>query len=180
MAQFARPASDVETGLWTSTPLWSKVNEGDPGDDVTIASADNSNGDNAEFTTTNVTDPQVDTGHVLRVQWAKSASGGHTINGNLELWQGTVAAGTLIATLTVNDLSEVFQTDTLALTTGQAGNITDYTDLNLQLLRTGTVGGQPATRRSLVVDFAELEVPDLPASLVHNSQTRALRPNLVR
>lgn len=160
MAQFARPDSDIATGSWSATPLWSKIDEGDPGDDTTITSDNNTSPDNADFTLSDVSDPGVDTNHIIRVEWNKDSSGGHSINAVAELWQGTPGTGTLIATLSVTGIGATPQTDTYTLTSTEAGNITDYTGLTLRLSRQGDTGGSPSGRRSLVVDFAELEVPD--------------------
>lgn len=161
MTQFARPAADQATGTWVTTPLWSKVDEGAPGDDTDITSADNTSPDDAVFTTTIVGDPGVHTGHVLRAAWHKSAAGGHSIDAVLRLYQGDPGAGgTLIATLSVVGIGETEQTDTATLTEVQAGNITDYAGLYLLLRRAGDTGGNPNGRRSLVVDFVELELPD--------------------
>lgn len=164
MAQFARPASDTATGSWTSTPLWSKVDEGATGDNVTITSADNTSPDNADFACTSVTDPTSSSGHILRAAWNKSATAGHTINAILELWQGTPGTGTLIATLTTNNIGATEQTDTYTLSGTEADNITNYAALSLRLSRQGDTGGNPSTRRSLVCDFCELEVPDAAVS----------------
>ena len=160
MAQLARPDADQATGNWSSTPLWSKVDEGSSGDDTTIASANNTNGDNADLRLSDVADPASSSGHIIRAAWNKNATGGHTIDAIAELWQGVPGTGTLIATLTVNDIGATEQTDTHALTGTEADNITDYADLFLRVSRQGDTGGNPTGRRSLVVDFCELEVPD--------------------
>lgn len=161
MAQFARPASDSATGSWSSTPLWSKIDEGSPGDDTTITSDNNTSPDNADFTINSVTDPESSSSHVLRAAWNKDSSGGHSINAVLELYQGDPAgAGSLIATLSVTGIGATEQEDSYTLNGTEADNITDYSDLYLRLSRQGDTGGNPNGRRSLVVDFAELEVPD--------------------
>lgn len=161
MAQFVRPTSDIAAGLWTTAPLWSKVDEGAPGDDVVITSGNNSSPDNADFGCNAVTDPEVSTGHVLRAAWNKSAAAGHSVNAVLELWQGTPGTGTLIATLSVTAIGETEVTSTYTLSGTEADSITDYSALTLRLSRQGDTGGAGSTRRSLVADFIELEVPDV-------------------
>jgi len=161
MAQFARPDADQATGSWTTTPLWSKVDEGSDGGD-TITSDAVGNGvatTNADLRLSDVTDPAVSTGHIIRSRWASSST--RDITPTCELWLGIPGSGTLIATLTgatLLDTTEV--TDTHTLTGTEADNITDYTDLFLRLVGTGS-GGGPS--RSLVVEFCELEVPDVSA-----------------
>lgn len=160
MAQFARPAADSDAGQWTSAPLWSKVDEGAPGDSTLITS-DNNSDDSAFFTTTSVADPGVTTGHILRARWAKSALDGHAVQGRLSLYQGDPnASGVLIVQLLDNSLTDVLETSTLTLSGAEVGAITDYSDLHLRLRRTGSTGGNPNTRRSLLVEFIELEIPD--------------------
>lgn len=160
MAQFARPDSDIATGSWTTTPLWSKIDEGATGDGTTISSDNNTAPDNTDFTLSNISDPGVDTNHIIRAKWNKDSSSGHSINAVAELWQGTPGTGTLIATLSVTGIGATPTTSTYTLSSAEAGNITDYSSITLRLSRQGDTGGPPNGRRSLVVDFAELEVPD--------------------
>lgn len=164
MAQILVPVADLAAGSWTTTPLWSKVDDDSTvnpsGDGTTITSADNSAPDNADLDLATGTDPASSTGHILRARWNKSASGGHAINAVLELWQGTPGTGTLIATLSVTGITEVEQESTYTLSTAEADSITDYAALNLRVSRQGDTGGNPSTRRSLVVDLVELEIPD--------------------
>ena len=162
MAQFVRPVADVDDGSWASTPFFSKIDEdiGGGGDDSTIASDAVSNNVNTsdldlEGTNSGITDPAISTGHILRVLWSSSATDDMT--GHFELWQGVPDVGSLLAEATVElvDTTEVETTHTL--TAGEADSITDYNDLHFALWGRGT-GGGPA--RSLVVDAAELELPD--------------------
>lgn len=158
MAQFARPDADQAAGSWTTTPLWSKVDEGSDGGD-TIASEVVSNSvatTLADLRLSDVTDPVSSADHIIRARWASSST--RDITPFCELWLGTPGSGTLIATLApavLGDATEI--TDTYTLTGTEADNITDYTDLYLRLRGTG-FGGGPS--RSLVVEFCELETPD--------------------
>lgn len=168
MPQILVPTSTVATGSWTTTPLWSKINDNSTvqptGDDVKITSADNTNGDNADFKITSGTDPVSETGHILRARWHKSGAGGHTVNAVLELWEGVPGTGTLRATLSVAGIGETEIGSTYTLSAAEANSISNYTNLHLRLSRQGDTGGQPATRRSLVADLIELEIPDAPAA----------------
>lgn len=162
MAQFAVPVSDQATGAWTTTPLWSKVDEGSASeDDVEIASDDNTSPDNAdlELTNTGLSSPQAGN-HIIRARWHKDASGGHSVNAICELWQGIPDTGSLIATLSVTGISDVEATDTYTLNGTEVGNITDYNDFYFRVSRQGDTAGNPATRRSLLVDLVEFEFPD--------------------
>ena len=88
MAQFARPSSDVATGNWTSTPLWQKVDEVTRSDTDFISSANNTSGDTCELGLSNISDPALSTGHVLRYAYRKSAAVGHSIDVRVRLLQG--------------------------------------------------------------------------------------------
>lgn len=167
MAQILLPDSDVATGSWTATPLWSKVDDDSTvnasGDGTTIASDNNTAPDNADFTLSDGTDPESSTGHILRARWNKDSTGGHAITAVLELWQGTAGSGTLIATLSVVDIGATEVESTYTLSGAEADAITNYADLQLRLSRQGDTGGNPNSRRSLVVDLIEFEIPDAAA-----------------
>lgn len=156
MATYARPDADQATGSWTTTPLWSKVDEGSDGGD-TIASDAVGNGietTKADLRLSNPTDPGHPLAHILRCRWASDSA--RDIDAICELWEGVPDTGTLIATLAAS------LTDATEITSEYRLNpasevISDYTDLYIRLYGTG-VGGGPS--RSLVVEFCELEVPD--------------------
>jgi hypothetical protein len=152
--QYARPNADVSTGSWTATPLFSKVNESSANDSPFISSDNNTNGDTAELALSSVTAPSAGT-VTVRVRSRKSASAGHTIDHVVALVQG----GTVIATSTVADITEVWTTRSFALTTAQRDSITDWADLRIRLTRNGSTGGAGGTRRSLDVSWVELEAP---------------------
>ncbi|MGH6718760.1 MAG: hypothetical protein ACREER_05530 [Alphaproteobacteria bacterium] len=156
MAQFARPDSDIAVGLWTATPLWSKIDEATADDADLITSSNNSTSDICELGTSNVTDPAVSTGHIVRYRYKKSAAGGHTVNLRTRLLQGA----TQIASWTHNNISETFADATQTLSGAEADSITDYTNLRLEFQRSGDTGGAGGTRRSAIVSWAELEVPN--------------------
>ena len=156
MAQFVRPDSDIATGTGWTTSGFARLDEGSPGlGDV----ASQSSGNPSAFLDkggSSALDPPGTTGHILRAEWRK-ASGARTLNGELELWQGTPGTGTLIASLSIADLGTVLQEDSYTLSGTEAGNITDYADLNLRVYYTYTGGGAPS---SFEVDWIELELPD--------------------
>ncbi len=158
MVQFARPDADQAVNSWTVTPLWSKVDEGSDGGDTIASDAvgNNINTSNGDLRLSDVTDPAVSTGHIIRARWASSSV--RDIVPHCELWEGVPDTGTLRAALvgaTLLDATEV--TDTFTLTGTESDSITDYTDLYIRLWGRGTGGGPD---RALVVEFCELEVPD--------------------
>ena len=187
MTQYARPTGDTAVGSWTSTPLWSKVDDdlvsSPSGDGVTIASDDNSGGDAATLTLDSLTDPEVTTGHTMRVRWNKSASGGHQIDAVCNLVDST--NGT-IATISVTNIGDAEQENTYTLNATEVGNITDYSSsLSVSFVRNGDTGGPPGDRRSLVVEAFQFEVPDAPTpdpwpEPLYVLKERRFEPHLVR
>ena len=162
MAQFAVPDADTATGSGWSNSGFARLDEGAPGDDVTAAQASNNDSEFLDKGLTDVTDPEVSTGHTLRARWRKS-SGNRTTNGFLELWQGVPGSGTLIATLTENDIPTALAIVTYGLTGTEIDNITDYDAIQLRQYYTYTGGGSPG---ALELDFIELETPDAPSGAV--------------
>ena len=158
MAQQAQPISDLDnTGSWTSTPLWSKIEEGGSGDGTVILS-DTTPVVTEPFTVdlSTITDPTKSTGHFLKIRWAKNAGGGGNKTIRIELREGYVnesTLGTLIATDDYAINSTTLRTDQTELGTSEADAITDYADLQIRVM--GVSGN-----RQLQVDFVELEIVD--------------------
>jgi len=160
MAQFARPTSDV-TNAWASGG-WAEIDEVTPSDSDFAYTIDNPNS-NLEVHLGDPTDPTVHTGHV--VKWrhvlidggvaASSAGTGCDLTVTLVQGATSIASKALIALDTVTSWTE----DSFTLTTGEAANITDYTDLRLRFAAKGG-GGAPGDRRGAGVSWAVLEVPD--------------------
>jgi hypothetical protein len=148
MAQFGRPDSDVSAGSWTATPLWSKIDEvsADDADFVTSSTGTST----CEAGLSNVADPAVSTGHVVRYRYQRGAGGSGTdVDLRVRLLQGT----TQIGSWSHNNIGAGFTTAAQTLTGPQADAITDYSDLRLEFQRTGT------SSRVADVSWAELDVP---------------------
>jgi hypothetical protein len=160
-AQFARPASDVNnSGLYTTTPLWDKLDEASSDDNTTEILSDNnvseSDGAGFEVQLSVVTDPQSSAGHVLRWR-AQKQTGGRNLNISCRLYQGSTP---LSATRTLSALGAAYTTDTYTLSAAEADAITDYADLRVRCW-TAISGGGAATSSALT--WIELELPDAPA-----------------
>lgn len=156
MAQFARPDSDVAAGGWTPqggpVTLFDALNEITPDDLDFIESANNPALDTSEVGLSNVDDPAVSTGHVLRYRYAKDTAGGRQIDLTVTLLQGA----TTIASFNHVNISDVITQQNQTLTGPQADAITDYTDLRIEFIA-DAVGGGGA--RAGQVMWAEFEVP---------------------
>lgn len=173
MVQFARPISDLDnTGVWTTTPLWSDIDEGGGGDGTVVVS-DTTPVVTEPFTVdlSTIIDPTLPTGHILRIRWAKNSGGAGNQTIRIELRQGYVSEasqGTLIATDDYSINSTTLRTDATTLSAGEANSITDYTDLQIRVMGV-------SSNRALKVDFVELETPSLvavpPTRMAFNSRT---------
>ena len=100
----------------------------------------------------NLPDPVLSTGHILRYRYQKDSAAGAQIDLVVDLVQGV----TIIATFTHLDIQPGFITQAQVLTAPQADAITDYTDLRIRF--TADNPGAGATREAHV-SFAEFEIP---------------------
>ncbi len=161
MAQFSKPDADQAANSWTTTPLWSKVEEGVSAADGTVVTSDavgnNTNTSNMDLKLDDVTDPGGNTGYIIRAHIRHDVAS-RTMTGHLELWEGIPDTGTLRGALVQTAINDsTLTTYSYELTTGEADAIGDFTDLYIRAWGRGTSGG-PA--RSMIVDAVEFEVPD--------------------
>lgn len=145
--QYARPDSDITDGNWvneslSNTNLYASIDETIANDsDYIQSSTSPAPVDITEIGLSNVTDPTVHTGHIVRYRYKKDAAGGDAINLVVRLMQGS----TEIASWQHMDITDSYQVAAQVLTTTQAGNISDYTDLRLRFEAYGPLGnGLPA------------------------------------
>jgi len=124
--QYARPSSDVENpGGWTTEPLWALIDE-EPFDDGDFAhSPKSATADSFTIGLSGVTDPEVHTGHIVRIRAKAGVSGTF----KYELMQGVVV---------IKDSGEITLTTSFAeynmtLSEAEAANITDYTALRVRV-----------------------------------------------
>jgi hypothetical protein len=125
--QYARPAADVTDGAWlnelgSATHLYSSI------DETTASDADyiyTMSASTCEVALGALNDPGVGSDHIVRYR----AKGDGSTDLIVTLRQG---ASTTIATWTEANASSTMTTYEHTLTTGEADNITDYTDLRLR------------------------------------------------
>lgn len=162
--QVARPDSNVTQTSFTNG--FADIDEA-TASDADFAYGANNTAAVLEVGLTNVTDPAVSTGHIVRYRVAKTNAGtldggGNAVTMTVALYQGA----TLIAADTVRTLDGTWTTYEWTLSGAQADAITDYTDLRLRFT-TSASGGSPANRRGGAVSWAELEVPGVvPSELI--------------
>lgn len=159
MTQLLVGSADVNNpGSWTTTPLWSKVN--DPSDTGTppssyITKANNSTGacrvGTLVSTVGTLQDPGVHTGHILHIYCMRTGSRATTLA--VTLYEGTTSR----ATFNASPASATYTEFTYTLTSTEAAAITNYANLNLDINCTAS-GSSNAPRVSCVW----LEVPGNP------------------
>ena len=164
-AQFARPDSDASIGSWTGSPVntvgnrWQNIDETSASDSDFVRSQNDPSNSAAEFGLSNVTDPLLSSGHIVRYRYRKGETGGGqpgTVNITVELRQGT----TVIASQTHNNAGTSFADGSFTLTSGQADGITDYTDLRLRFSANKSAGARTSWGE---ISWAELETPNVAA-----------------
>jgi hypothetical protein len=160
MAQFARPTSDVNVASWTTSPLWSKIDE-TVADDLDFIQSDlvafGNISTTAEIQLGAISDPVVNTGHVLRARCAVGFGDG------LDVVQVDLFAGaTSIATLFFSSISaSTFQDASLTLTAGQVASFRAAGGYaNARIKCTYFSSPSDATGNPGGVSWAALEVPN--------------------
>lgn len=154
MTQYARPSSDITTG-WTTTPLWSKIDE-DPASDTDYITGTGAS-KTAECKLSAVSDPLSSSSHTWRTRLrATGSSSGEKVT--LSLYQGSTLIATLINGSTIARGSFADWSGTL--TAAQADAITNYSDLRFRWV-TGSGNGASET---IDCSWAVLEVPDATAT----------------
>jgi len=149
MAQFARPASDVSTGGWVSTPLWSKLGDNSDADYV------DGPGTGSVFVCTcnSVVDPLVSSGYVLRVRARRWGEIGDFAGVKVEILEG---ASTVRMTMTQQLVSRTgFTTYTYNPTAAEINAIGDHANLRVRVTEINISADSPS------VAWVELEVPAL-------------------
>jgi len=126
--QFARPDGDQAIGSWTddgggTTNIYQSIDETVASDSDFIQSETNPASNSLyEATLSNVTDPAVSTGHIVRYRYRKD-NADQTINIVVRLKQGA----STIASATHSNISTSFTAGTFTLSGAEADNITVYT-----------------------------------------------------
>lgn len=145
MAQFLRPNSDISTGIWTTAPLWSKIDEVTANDSDYLERASTGNA-SFEVTFNIGAEPAAGT-RTLRVRALKSFS---TTEVSLlyDLKQGgvSVQSGTIASAVSGN----VWTTYTVIISSA----ISNYANLSVMITSTSNAN------RGVFISWIELELPD--------------------
>ena len=148
MAQYGTPNADLVDGTWldeaaSAVNLYDGLVPGTPGsigagDDSTyIESVAAPSSAACAFPLSNLEDPAVSTGHIMRWRRGKDAAGGSQIDLTVQVRQGYTgegAQGTLINSFSDTAIPDAFTTTTDTLSGAEADAITDYTDLQVRFV----------------------------------------------
>lgn len=138
MAQFARPDTDTTVGSYTdqgggATTIYASIDESVVSDADYIRSVTSPSSSVYVCRLSDITDPALSTGHVMRMRTACDQDSQETLTFTQELRQGYVnegAQGTLIATQSRSSISSsVLTTSSYTLSAAEADAITNYADL---------------------------------------------------
>ena len=156
----ARPVALLDnTGVWTTSPLWSDLDDVVGDGDASLVTSDGTPLSTEPFTVdmSDTLDPSASTWHVLRMKSSKATLGGANYDIICELRQGYVneaGQGTLIAGVTNLDESGItLKYDIWNLTASQADAITDYTDLQCRCYAGKNGGGGNTAVRIADIEF---------------------------
>lgn len=161
MAQFGRPISDLQNTSITNG--FGSIDETSPSDGDFLYSADNVNTVYECGLTTSLGDPITGSDHIIRYRIAEidgGVLGDGAGNGTVTVATSLRQGATIIATDTTRNCTNAWTTYTLNLSTTEANNITDYTDLRLFFDITSPTGGSPSGRRGAGVSWGEFESPE--------------------
>ena len=172
MAQFARPNVDLATGFGGFTPsgapfFWDELDEVSP-DDATsqLTGTFSFTDDFFQVGLSTVTDPGVNTGHVLRARLFDDSgiSGGLVVN----LMED---AGFIAAIANGGDGNGVYYTDSYAISPAEANAITNYASLNI---RVDELSGSLGASGIYSVSWLELEVPSAGSAALSGTVTASI------
>lgn len=159
-----RPDALVDnTGVWTTSPLWSDIDDPIESGDGSTVTSDTSPTSTEPFTVgvSDMSDEATSAGHFLKLRGAKSSATGANYDIVCELREGytsEASQGTLIATVGLtNKADATLETVIRTLTTAEANSITDYTDLQFRCWGAKNGGG---ANNSVVIADIEFEVLD--------------------
>ena len=148
------PTQDISANGWqpfvngvlSGQPLYDMVNEASADDSDYIQSpADPVGTEVCELKLGPVEDPLIHTGHAIQFRYKKGGVASNRINLTVQLYQGT---STKVTEAVLNDIGTGWVTGALNLTTTEAANITDYTDLRVRFIAAVDVDDESSSSSS--------------------------------
>jgi|TARA_B100001778_G_scaffold314532_1_gene299880 hypothetical protein len=160
MTQYARPDADISDGDWlnqsdSNTNLYASIDESSASDSDYIYAEDEGYGSGSDIVCIiglgDINEPDGNADHKIKYR-ATENSGMNAYSLKVELLEGS----TVRKSVTNSSIGGSFATSTISLTTSEAGNISDYTNLRLRFTANDSQGGGYV----LKVSWAEFQAPD--------------------
>jgi len=161
-SQYSRSIADISTGNWddpngnNNNILYDDIDEISTDDNDYIQSSNDPSSDTCEIELSDITDPEVDTGHIIRYRYGTGMSGTGKPS-EIDLVVRLMGGSTEIASWTHSNLAgnSPFVTSTQTLTQAQASAISDYT--NLRVIFTATKVGRGVRTIWMEISWVEFE-----------------------
>lgn len=149
--EIRQPDGDISTGDWTTPPLWSKLDEGSGSPDGVYIICPGNKGTSFECSIQDPSNPGTYTGVQIKVYARKGAAGGNQRGLDADIRIGGALQGQI--TLTA-DLPEAWA-EYMYTWSGLSFSQSQMNSLQVLGIPTGVVGGAPASRREVWVDYYE-------------------------
>lgn len=149
-----QPDGDIATGDWATPPLWSKIDEGSGLPDGVYIAMPGNKGTTGECSIQNPSNLGTYTQVDIKVYVRKSAAGGNQRGLDADIRINSILQGQKTLEVT---LSENFIEYTQSWV-GLNFNKSEMNSLQALFIPTGVVGGAPANRREVHIDYYEIEL----------------------
>lgn len=158
-----QPDGDIATGDWTTTPLWSKINEGSGSPDGVYIVCPGNKNSAGECSVQDPTNGGAYTGVELRAYVRKGAAGGNQrgLDGDIRINTALQGQKTFQANLGEN-FTQYIQT-----WTGLSFTQAEMNSLQVLFISTGTTGGAPSGRREVHIDYYEIVLTYTPSGTTY-------------
>ena len=166
MTQYARPDADISDGDWlnqsdSNTNLYASIDESSASDSDYIKATDEGYGSGSDIVCiiglSDINTPDGDADHKIKYR-ASDDTGSGAMSLKVELLEGS----TVRKTNTNRRLTSSLATYTINLTTSEASNISDYTNLRLRF----TANDGSGSGTTCTVSWAEFQAPDEASGIV--------------
>lgn len=169
MTQLAYPNEDVTTTGWTTTPLWSQVDDAPGAGDADYIDAAVRAGDaTCELGLAEPTDPASSSDHIIEVRAKYTTNNSRVGAVQVALYEGA----TLRATLPMQTLTTSFATYSYTLSSGEADALA-YSDMRLRITGHMNAGGA-GTQCNVQVASVRISCPDAGAAGGQPMQLRGM------
>jgi hypothetical protein len=167
MTQYARPNGDVSATNWTDS--YTAIDEVSPSDTDYIIGSNSANG-TFICTLNSISEPATKNACTIKFRARKSASGGHDRQVSVQVFEGTTARGTAVASGNLSETWTEYSSTSIDLSA-----VTDWGALRFNIVSAGTTGTPAGDRRYVWVSWGELSTPDAGGTNVKSNKAAFLK-----